>query len=173
MAAIHKAIKSKAKKSTSVKVKTARTGLAKVKRAEAPPEPLSKPTLEDKKTIRGVESLTGYLGLAATVNALILIYQLWATFNAGYVLSVFSILYLFLSIASIGALVWCVILLNRKSALALWAFTGFVAASLINKLAVRWYGGNALFAPLDLIGYILQAAILSSIYWLKRKEYLA
>jgi|SRR5687768_8562641 hypothetical protein len=135
-------------------------------------EPQPRTTSADEKSLRAIRSLTGYLGIAVLFNALVLGIQLWATFKAGYILTAFSFVYLFLSLSSIGALIWCIILLNRKSALALWACTGFIAISFLSTLAVRSYGGKALFAPLDFVGYIVQAAILFSIHWLKRKDIL-
>jgi hypothetical protein len=130
-------------------------------------------TSADEKSLRAIHSLTGYLSIAVILNALILLIQLWATFKAGYVLTAFSFVYLVLTISSIGALVWCIVLLNRKRALAVWVCAGFIAISFLNTLAVRSYSGKTLFVPLDLVGYGVQAAILLSIYSLKKKEILA
>jgi len=170
MAANNESIKTK--KSESVRGKSTGRSLAKATSVETQPESQPRMALEDKKSLRAISSLTGYLGIAVLLNVLMLIIQLWATFKAGYVLTSFSFVYLFLSLASIAALVWCIILLNRKNVLALWAFVGFITLSFLNTLTLRLYGGKALFVALDLVAYIVQAAILLSIYSLKRKDIL-
>ena len=169
--------KAKAEKPKSVKPKSATRKtpirkIAKVQPAKVEQASEANPVFIDEKSLRTIRSLTGYLGVAAGLNAFFLIVQLWATFKVGYVLSWVSFVYILFSIALIGALVWCIKLLKQRKLLVLWVFVGFIAINFLYTLIFRFYGGKDLFSPLDIVAYIVQAAIFIDLYRLKSKDIL-
>lgn len=127
----------------------------------------------DEKSLRSLSNLKGYLGIGVAFNALILIIRSWATLKAGFILTPLSVAYIFFSVVLIGALVWCIKLLDQRRLLAMWVFIGFIVISFFVTLALRLYGGIDAFTRSNVVAYIVQAGILFEIYRLKRKGVLS
>jgi hypothetical protein len=167
-----KSDKAKLPKKKSAATSLPRTEIAKIDSASVNSKQQYKTTLTDEKSIRTIHSLTTYLTIGVILNSVFLIVQLWATFAAELILSSISYFYLIYDMILIGALIWCINLLKQQRLLALWVFAGFIVANFINVLLLRSYERKELFNSLDIIIYIVQAAIIFEIYRLKRNDVL-
>ena len=168
-----KAEKPKTVKPKSTTRKTISNQSVKVKPVIIKQEPEPEAVFIDRKSLKTINSLTVWLSVAAALNIFSVIIQLWATAKAGYVHTWISVLYTFLYIVLICALIWCVYLLKKRKALVFWVFAGYIAINFIHTTAFRLYEGKAFFDPLDIVVYIVEAAIVFDLYRLKRNDVLA
>jgi hypothetical protein len=166
-----KAEKPKTVKPKSTTRKTINNQSVKVKPVKIKQEPET--VFIDRKSLKTINSLTVWLSVAAVLNTFFVFVQLWATAKAGYVHTWVSVLYTLLYIVLICALVWCVYLLKKRKALAFWVFAGYITINFIHTTAFRLYEGKAFFDPLDIVVYIVEAAIIFDLYRLKRNDVLA